>query len=76
MILYFSTFLTVDFQTTHELAHGTRPPTCNAFDINRGAGGSSIGSAVAVADYQCHVALGTQTVSWAGSETTFAIFGC
>lgn len=37
--------------------------TTNPFDQARTPGGSSSGSAAAVSDWQCHVALGTQTVS-------------
>lgn len=51
-----------DWQTTHEFAYGTPPQTLNPFDVERGSGGSSVGSAVAVCDYQCHVAIGSQTV--------------
>ncbi|KAL0240707.1 hypothetical protein I308_106507 [Cryptococcus tetragattii IND107] len=36
--------------------------TTNPFDQARTPGGSSSGSAAAVSDWQCHVALGTQTV--------------
>ena len=37
------------------------PPTCNPWDLQRTPGGSSSGSAAAVAAQMCHVALGTQT---------------
>ncbi|CAH0018804.1 unnamed protein product [Clonostachys rhizophaga] len=37
------------------------PPTCNPNDLSRTPGGSSSGSAAAVADYQVAIGLGTQT---------------
>ena len=40
--------------------HGT--VTHNPVDKGYTPGGSSSGSAAAVADFQCHIALGTQTV--------------
>ena len=48
--------------TSHEFAHGvTTPPTRNPFDVQRIPGGSSGGSAVAVASGQCLAALGSDT---------------
>jgi aspartyl-tRNA(Asn)/glutamyl-tRNA(Gln) amidotransferase subunit A len=47
---------------THEFAHGvTTPPTRNPWDPRRIPGGSSGGSAVAVASGQCLAALGSDT---------------
>ena len=49
---------------THEFAVGAvgdYPPTRNPHDIRRSPGGSSSGSAAAVADFQVPLALGTQT---------------
>lgn len=47
---------------THEFAHGvTTPPTSNPFDLDRIPGGSSGGSAAAVASGQCPAALGSDT---------------
>ncbi|UNB53276.1 amidase [Mycolicibacterium sp. YH-1] len=47
---------------THEFAHGvTTPPTRNPWDPQRIPGGSSGGSAVAVASGQCLAALGSDT---------------
>lgn len=47
---------------THEFAYGySTPPTCNPWDLNRIPGGSSGGSAAAVAAGQCVGALGTDT---------------
>jgi hypothetical protein len=49
---------------TCEFAAGTKGlPTENPFGLGHTPGGSSTGSAAAVSDYQCHIALGTQTVS-------------
>ena len=63
----FETSLT-DMQVTTEFACGSDiPKTNNPHDITRTTGYSSAGSAAAVADYQCHVALGTQTVSAPGA---------
>jgi hypothetical protein len=51
-------------ETTAEFAAGDiHAATANPFDVTRFAGSSSAGSGAAVADYQCHMALGTQTVS-------------
>jgi aspartyl-tRNA(Asn)/glutamyl-tRNA(Gln) amidotransferase subunit A len=48
--------------TSHEFAHGvTTPPTRNPWDMQRIPGGSSGGSAVAVASGQCLAALGSDT---------------
>lgn len=47
---------------THEFAHGvTTPPSRNPWDPERIPGGSSGGSAVAVASGQCLAAIGTDT---------------
>ncbi len=47
---------------THEFAYGyATPPTCNPWDLDRIPGGSSGGSAAAVAAGQCVGALGTDT---------------
>ncbi|MDV3127551.1 amidase [Mycobacterium sp. 21AC1] len=47
---------------THELAHGvTTPPSRNPWDPERIPGGSSGGSAVAVASGQCLAAIGSDT---------------
>lgn len=47
---------------THEFAYGyATEPTCNPWDLNRIPGGSSGGSAAAVAAGQCVGALGTDT---------------
>jgi Asp-tRNA(Asn)/Glu-tRNA(Gln) amidotransferase A subunit family amidase len=51
-------------ETTAEFAAGDiHAATANPVDVTRFAGSSSAGSGAAVADYQCHMALGTQTVS-------------
>jgi Asp-tRNA(Asn)/Glu-tRNA(Gln) amidotransferase A subunit family amidase len=47
--------------TTAELAYLTPPATRNPLDRERSPGGSSSGSAAAVADYQVDAAIGTQT---------------
>lgn len=48
--------------TSHEFAHGvTTPPTRNPWDLQRIPGGSSGGSAAAVASGQCAAALGSDT---------------
>lgn len=48
--------------TTHEFAYGvTTPPTRNPWDFGRIAGGSSGGSAAAVAAGECVAAIGTDT---------------
>ena len=48
--------------TTHEFAHGvTTPPTRNPWAVDRIPGGSSGGSAAAVATGQCLAALGSDT---------------
>lgn len=48
--------------TTPEFAAVTDAPrTCNPHDFTRTPGGSSTGSAAAVADYQAAISLGTQT---------------
>jgi hypothetical protein len=51
-------------ETVDEFACATLKPleTYNPFDPAHRVGTSSAGSAAAVCDYQCHVALGTQTV--------------
>lgn len=49
-----------------ELAYLTPPKTANPYDLTRTPGGSSSGSAAAVADYMVPIALGSQT---AGSVT-------
>ena len=47
---------------THEFAHGvTTPPTRNPWDLEKIPGGSSGGSAAAVASGQCLAALGSDT---------------
>lgn len=46
---------------TTEWAFLDPPPTCNPWNLERTPGGSSSGSAAAVAARMCHVALGTQT---------------
>lgn len=47
---------------THEFAHGvTTPPTRNPWDLSRIPGGSSGGSAAAVASGECSAALGSDT---------------
>jgi len=46
---------------TCEFAGMTPGPTCNPLDPTRTPGGSSSGSAAAVADHMVHIALGTQT---------------
>lgn len=52
-------------QATAEFASGSDVlPTNNPIDVTRTTGYSSAGSVAAVADYQCHVAIGTQTVSY------------
>lgn len=49
---------------THEFAYGGEtPPTRNPWDTDRMTGGSSGGSAAAVATHMCHGALGTDTGS-------------
>ncbi|EGY20053.1 hypothetical protein VD0002_g4792 [Verticillium dahliae] len=54
--------LLVGKTTTTEFAATTRgPATTNPHDPSRTPGGSSAGSGAAVADFQCAVALGTQT---------------
>ncbi|KAL9944646.1 hypothetical protein D7B24_005405 [Verticillium nonalfalfae] len=54
--------LLVGKTTTTEFAATTRgPATTNPHDPSRTPGGSSAGSGAAVADFQCPVALGTQT---------------
>lgn len=51
-------------ETVDEFACATLKPveTYNPFDLAYRVGTPSAGSAAAVCDYQCHVALGTQTV--------------
>lgn len=46
---------------TTEFAHVTPAATCNPHDLGRTPGGSSSGSAAAVADFMVPAALGTQT---------------
>jgi aspartyl-tRNA(Asn)/glutamyl-tRNA(Gln) amidotransferase subunit A len=47
---------------THEYAYGTlSPPVCNPWDLQRNAGGSSGGSAAALAAGECLGAMGTDT---------------
>ncbi|HKT37484.1 MAG TPA: amidase, partial [Ktedonobacterales bacterium] len=54
--------ITVCKTNTHEFAFGTlTPPTCNPWDTTRVPGGSSGGSAVAVATGECLGALGSDT---------------
>jgi Asp-tRNA(Asn)/Glu-tRNA(Gln) amidotransferase A subunit family amidase len=48
-------------ETTEFAAAGRNPPTRNPHDLNRTSGGSSAGSAAAVADGHVPLALGTQT---------------
>jgi Asp-tRNA(Asn)/Glu-tRNA(Gln) amidotransferase A subunit family amidase len=51
-------------QTTTAFAFGQNGTiTHNPIDPGHTPGGSSSGSGAAVADFQCHIALGTQTVS-------------
>lgn len=48
----------------HEFAYGAKnPPTANPWDPRRIPGGSSGGSAAAVAAHMCHAALGTDTAA-------------
>ena len=54
--LIFGKTHTVEFAST-----GRKPPTCNPHDVKRTPGGSSSGSAAAVADCHVPLALGTQT---------------
>jgi len=71
---------------THEFAFGTlTPPTANPWDLARSPGGSSGGSAAAVAAGECLGALGTDTggsiripASWCGVtglKPTFGLVG-
>ena len=54
--------LLVGMARTHELAYGVRtPPTCNPWDTTRIPGGSSGGSAAALAAGMCVAAVGTDT---------------
>ncbi|WWD21663.1 hypothetical protein CI109_106149 [Kwoniella shandongensis] len=54
--LIFGKTHTTEFASTAE-----GPPACNPYDPRRTPGGSSSGSGVAVSDYQCSFAFGTQT---------------
>jgi len=47
---------------TAEFAMGVSAPTCNPYNTDHAAGGSSSGSAAAVAAGICPLALGTQTI--------------
>jgi Asp-tRNA(Asn)/Glu-tRNA(Gln) amidotransferase A subunit family amidase len=47
---------------TAEFAMGASAPTCNPYNTDHAAGGSSSGSAAAVATGLCPLALGTQTI--------------
>jgi aspartyl-tRNA(Asn)/glutamyl-tRNA(Gln) amidotransferase subunit A len=51
------------------------PPTCNPHDINRTPGGSSIGSAAAVASGMVPLALGTQTAGSISRPTAYCGIG-
>jgi len=57
--LIFGKTETVEFAAT-----GRPAPTCNPHDLARNPGGSSSGSAAAVADFHVPLALGTQTGGW------------
>jgi Asp-tRNA(Asn)/Glu-tRNA(Gln) amidotransferase A subunit family amidase len=56
--------LEADMQTVTEFAYvQNKMVTTNPIDTEHRPGVSSTGSGAAVADFQCHVGIGTQTVS-------------
>ncbi|KAK3326979.1 amidase signature domain-containing protein [Cercophora scortea] len=59
--LIFGKTTTTEFTVTNSGGAGLGPETTNPHDANRTPGGSSCGSAAAVADYQVPISLGAQT---------------